>query len=272
MGIDKPFWTGSSEIAIPILGYATDCPRRGTRGERRMSTENAMKTTNLEGVVLISGGLDSTILLHHLAAKSGAQRFYCTLSFDYGQRHSRELEMARWQVAQLPAIVEHRVVDMRMLGDLLGDSESALLKTGPEVPELDRIPEADRAQPPTYVPNRNLILLSLAAAFAESRRCCTVYYGAQAHDQYGYWDCTPEFVERANSILALNRSFRVTIKAPFAAMSKAEEVRLGQRLGVNFAKTWSCYRGGTAPCGTCPTCVERRRAFETAGIADPLES
>lgn len=222
----------------------------------------------MAATVLLSGGLDSTILLHYVARQRGDGNLH-VLSFDYGQRHSRELDMARWQAAQVPSVVEHRIMDMSMLADLLGDS-SVLLKGGGPVPDLADIPHALREQPPTYVPHRNLILLSLAAAFAESRGCPRVYYGAQAQDQYGYWDCTPEFIRRANSVLALNRSVPVTIEAPFAEMSKAGEVTIGRKLGVDFARTWSCYRGQTPPCGTCPTCVERRTAFEQAGIPDPL--
>ncbi len=222
----------------------------------------------MAATILLSGGLDSTILLHHVARERGEKKLHL-LSFDYGQRHNRELDMARWQARQVPGVAEHRVADMSMLAELLGNS-SALLKTGESVPDLSEIAPAERSQPPTYVPHRNLILLSLAAAYAESRGCPSVYYGAQAHDQYGYWDCTPEFIRRANSLLSLNRSIPVTIKAPFAEMTKADEILLGQKLGVDFSKTWSCYRGGETPCGTCPTCVERCKAFNQAGIEDPL--
>lgn len=222
----------------------------------------------MAATILLSGGLDSTILLHHVAFERREEPLYL-LSFNYGQRHNRELDMARWQARQVPAVAEHRVADMSMLAELLGNS-SALLATGESVPDLSEIAPEKRAQPPTYVPHRNLILLSLAAAYAESRGCPSVYYGAQAHDQYGYWDCTPEFIQRANSLLSLNRSIPVTIKAPFAEMSKADEILIGQKLGVDFSKTWSCYRGDETPCGTCPTCVERSNAFKQAGIRDPL--
>ena len=99
----------------------------------------------------------------------------------------------------------------------------------------------------------------------------TVADGAQAQDEYGYWDCTPDFVERINAVLALNRRQPVQVCAPFVGMSKGAVVRMGLALGVDYAHTWTCYRGEERPCGTCPSCVERRRAFETAGVADPLE-
>ena len=97
-----------------------------------------------------------------------------------------------------------------------------------------------------------------------------VYYGAQALDEYGYWDCTTEFLKRVNETLSLNRRKPITVHAPFIDKKKVESVRLGMELGVNFAYTWSCYRGGAKACGTCPTCIERLKAFEEAGLKDPL--
>jgi len=125
-------------------------------------------------------------------------------------------------------------------------------------------------QPPTYVPNRNMMLLSMAVAYAEAHRIRNVFYGAQAQDEYGYWDCTSDFVDRINGVLELNRRDRVTVHAPFVGMRKAETVRLGLRLGVDFSHTWSCYRGGERACGTCPTCVERLHAFAAVGADDPI--
>jgi 7-cyano-7-deazaguanine synthase len=116
------------------------------------------------------------------------------------------------------------------------------------------------------------MLLSVAAAYAEAQGATEVFYGAQAHDEYGYWDCTADFLERINHVLALNRRYPITIHAPFVGEKKSSLVRMGLELGVDFAQTWSCYRGGDAPCGTCPTCVERAKAFAEAGVADPLVS
>lgn len=218
--------------------------------------------------VLISGGLDSTVLLHYVVKELGC-RPVLALSFRYGQKHHRELEMAQWQAQHLAGVTEHRVLDLPFFSTLAA-GKSALVDGGPEVPDLESVSRAERSQPLTYVPNRNMILLSLAAAYAEARGCRRVFYGAQAQDQYGYWDCTPEFVDRVNRVLELNRRMPVTIQAPFAGKRKAEGVRLGLRLGVDFAHTWSCYRGASRPCGQCPTCVERLRAFAEAGIEDPL--
>jgi len=217
-------------------------------------------------VVLLSGGVDSSVLVHHVARDLG--RPVHALSFDYAQRHSKELACAQWQAAAA-GIAQHRIIDLSFLGDLLKGG-SALIQGGAAVPDLDALEAEQRTQPPTYVPNRNMMLLSLAAAYAEAHGIHDVFYGAQAQDEYGYWDCTAAFLERINHVLALNRKQGVAIHAPFVTMRKAETVRRGVALGVDFAHTWSCYRGGEKACGTCPTCVERLSAFREAGIADPL--
>ncbi|MFO7976285.1 MAG: 7-cyano-7-deazaguanine synthase, partial [Candidatus Hydrogenedentota bacterium] len=148
---------------------------------------------------------------------------------------------------------------------------TSLVNGGSNVPDLAEVADADRGQPSTYVPNRNMMLLSIAAAYAEAHGAADVFYGAQAQDEYGYWDCTTEFVERLNRVLALNRRTAVIVHAPFVGMSKTESLRLGLELGVDYAHTWSCYRGGGKACGTCPTCIERLRAFREAGLPDPVE-
>lgn len=218
-------------------------------------------------VVLVSGGMDSAVLLHYVAAKLGRRPLHA-LSFNYSQRHYRELECAAWQ-AEAAGVAEHRVVDLSFFGDLLRDG-SALIAGGDAVPDLKDLGKAELGQPPTYVPNRNMTLLSVAAAYGEARKICEIFYGAQALDEYGYWDCTTAFLERINLVLALNRKEPVRIHAPFITKKKVEIVRLGMDLGVDFAHTWSCYRGGEKACGTCPTCVERLNAFREVGEADPL--
>ncbi len=219
-------------------------------------------------VVLLSGGMDSSALLHHVV-KTLDRRPVHAISCDYGQRHVRELDCAAWQALAAGA-EHHRILDVAFLGDLVKGG-SSLVHGGAEVPDLASVAAPDREQPSTYVPNRNLILLALAAAYAEARGITDVYYGAQAQDEYGYWDCTAEFVERLNQVLALNRRAPIVVHAPFAAMRKAESLRLGLDLGVDYGHTWSCYRGEGKACGTCPTCVERLNAFREVGIADPLD-
>jgi 7-cyano-7-deazaguanine synthase len=218
-------------------------------------------------VVLLSGGMDSTTLLHYVIRECGSHYVHA-LSFNYGQRHSRELDCARWQ-ADAAKVASHRVIDITFFGDLVKQG-TALVAGGYEVPDLDDVAPDQRDQPPTYVPNRNMMLLSMAAAFAEAHDIPDVYYGAQAQDEYGYWDCTATFIHRLNNVLALNRREAVTVRAPFAEMSKSAALRIGLALGVDYSHTWSCYRGDGLACGTCPTCVERLKAFDEAGIPDPL--
>jgi 7-cyano-7-deazaguanine synthase len=221
-----------------------------------------------KAVVLLSGGLDSTTLLHHVVRQRGAGEVYA-LSFLYGQKHQRELEAATWQ-ARVVGVKAHDIVDMGFF-ESLTTGASALTDRAIEVPRLQDMTEASLSQPLTYVPNRNIILLSLAAAYAEAKGVQDVYYGAQSQDRYGYWDCTQEFLDRMNAVLSLNRRKGVRIHAPFVAMSKAQELALGLEMGVDYAHTWTCYRGDTFPCGECPACVERRAAFASAGVPDPLE-
>lgn len=227
-----------------------------------------MTTAISPAVVLLSGGMDSSVLVHHVARAMGACPVYA-LSYHYGQRHSRELECAQWQARQA-GVAAHQVIDIRFMGEMLKGG-TTLVHDGADVPDLAALAPEDMAQPPTYVPNRNMMLLSIAAAFAEAHQVYDVYYGAQAQDEYGYWDCTRDFLQRVNAVLALNRRRPVTIHAPFVDRKKADIVRHGLELGVDFAHTWSCYRGAERPCGTCPTCVERLKAFAEAGVADPLE-
>lgn len=218
-------------------------------------------------VVLLSGGMDSTVLLHYVV-----QELRCApvhgLSFDYGQRHDRELDAAQWQAARA-GIAAYHVIDVSFVAGLV-KSGTTLVRGGEEVPDLSDLAEESLDQPPTYVPNRNMILLSIAAAYAEAHGIRDVYYGAQAHDEYGYWDCTRDFLDRINAVLSLNRRNAVQIRAPFVDKKKHELVTLGHSLGVDFAHTWSCYRGGAEACGVCPTCHERLKAFREAGFADPL--
>jgi 7-cyano-7-deazaguanine synthase len=220
-------------------------------------------------VVLLSGGLDSSTLLHYVTRRLGCPAVHA-LSFAYGQKHGRELDMARRQ-AERAGAKTHRIVDLSVLAALSGGA-SALTDAGLAIPDLADLDARQRGQPSTYVPHRNLILLALAAAYAESCGLADVFYGAQAQDAYGYWDCTVDFVGRMNDLLALNPGRAVVIHAPFTQWPKANVVRLGLELGVDYAITWTCYRGGRRPCGTCPSCGERREAFRQVGVPDPLEA
>ena len=218
-------------------------------------------------VVLLSGGMDSSTLLHYVKGRLAVASVHA-LSFDYGQKHSRELEAAAWQ-AENAGVERHEVIDVSFIKELVARG-SALTDERVEVPRLACLGSEQRRQPPTYVPNRNMILLSLAAAYAESHGLCDLFYGAQAQDEYGYWDCTRKFLDGINKVLSLNRRQPVTVHAPFIGMRKAEVLKLGLELGVDFGRTWSCYRGGARPCDACPTCVERAKAFRELAVGDPL--
>jgi 7-cyano-7-deazaguanine synthase len=226
-----------------------------------------MMTTS--AVVLLSGGVDSTTLLHFVARWLGVSAVHA-LSFRYGQKHARELEMARWQ-ARAVGVAEHRVMDLSGMAELTRGG-SALTDPALAVPDMAAIPESQRTQPPTYVPNRNMVFLALAAAYAESVGVADIYYGAQQQDEYGYWDCTETFVERLNNVLALNRKTPIRAHAPFVGMNKAAVVKIGLELGVDYNHTWTCYRGGENPCGRCPACVERERAFAIGGVRPGIDT
>jgi len=221
-----------------------------------------------KAVVLLSGGLDSSTLLHYVSRRLGVPAIDA-LSFVYGQKHRRELEAARFQ-ARAAGAASHRILDLSGFAALVRGG-SALTDPEREVPDLAAIDEAERSQPPTYVPNRNMVLLAVAAAFAESIGAADVFYGAQAQDEYGYWDCTPEFVGTINAALALNRRNRIRVRAPFVNMTKSEVLKIGLEMGVDYAHTWTCYRGLEHPCGVCASCVERAAAFRGRGVRDPLE-
>ena len=216
-----------------------------------------------DAVAIISGGMDSVTLLHYLIKREGIKP--SVLTYTYGQKHSKEVEYARFNV-ELVGCDDHQVVDLSLLVPAF--ESSALVSTAVAIPNIGEV-EGD-PQPPTYVPNRNMIFLAIAAAYAETRNVSDIYYGAQAHDLYGYWDTTPDFVKRLNAVFQLNRKNRIQINTPFVHYSKADILRLGFELGVDYAKTWSCYQGGDVACGTCPNCAERLQAFEEVGIPDPL--
>ncbi len=224
-------------------------------------------STPRSATVLLSGGMDSSVLLYHVAREIQCPEIHA-LSFNYGQRHSRELACAAAQARRV-GVQDHRVMDITFMGALIQQG-SALINGGQDVPDLSSLTARELEQPPTYVPNRNMMLLSMAAAYAESHGMTDVYYGAQAQDEYGYWDCTRDFLSRINDVLVLNRRKPVTIHGPFINKSKAEIVAIGLKLKVDFTQTWTCYRGGEHACGTCPTCVERLNAFNANKVADPI--
>lgn len=207
--------------------------------------------------------MDSVTLLYYLIKVKGRQP--AVISFKYGQKHVKEVILAG-EHARLLGLTDHFVCDLSPMHDLF--KTSALVSSDLAVPTMQQV--LGDSQPVTYVPNRNMIFLSLAAAYAESHAASEVFYGAQKHDLYGYWDTTLEFLEQINHVYRLNRKTPIRIEAPFVTFSKADILREGFALGVDYGKTWSCYQGDSVACGICPTCAERLAAFKEVGKTDPI--
>ena len=210
-------------------------------------------------VVLLSGGIDSVTLLRSVH-RTHAVRM--ALSFDYGARHNHcELPFAAWQAAQIG--VTHATVPLQ---DAFRNMRSALLSGGDPIPD-GHYAEATMQQ--TVVPFRNGILLSIAAGIAESIGAQALAIAAHAGDHAIYPDCRPPFIEAMRRAIECGTYAGITILCPFQSETKADIIRHGHALGVDFSQTWSCYKGGEHHCGTCGTCVERREAFLLAGVNDP---
>lgn len=214
-------------------------------------------------VLIVSGGMDSVTLAH----KYHAEGFELVLlSFDYGQRHKKELDLAKACADRLGGV--HHVVDLSNITKLLPGS--SLTDAAVEVPEGHYAAESMKA---TVVPNRNAIMLSIAWAHAVAIGADVVAFGAHGGDHFIYPDCRPDFfLSLGEAFMQGNEGFgdpRLHLEAPFIQVDKTEVVRIGATLNVPFEDTWSCYKGEEAHCGKCGTCVERKEAFALAGVADP---
>lgn len=216
----------------------------------------------MKAIAIVSGGMDSVTLAYLLASRGYTLHL---LSFNYGQRHVRELEYAARCAADLGA--QHTIIDLSSITPLL--SGSALTDN------ID-VPEGHYAAPNmrlTVVPNRNAIMLAIAYAVAVAEGATMVATGVHAGDHPIYPDCRPEFIAAFDAMeLHATDGYAADglhLYAPFVHMSKAEIVALGASLFVPYEHTWSCYKGDEAHCGVCGTCVERREAFVLAGVADP---
>ena len=222
-----------------------------------------------KAVCLLSGGLDSSTCLG-VARREGHECY--ALTFDYGQRHRIELEAAT-RVAKFFGVRKMRIVkiDMRAFG-------ASALTSDLEVPKGRSGEEVQAGIPITYVPARNTIFLAFALAWAEVLECSDIFIGVNAIDYSGYPDCRPEFIEAfermANLATKAGVEGRTAIRihTPLIQLSKADIVRLGAEVGVDFALTHSCYDPDPAgrPCGSCDSCALRRKGFDEAGVRDPL--
>jgi len=236
-----------------------------------------------KAVVILSGGLDSTVLTYYVRNK--LHRDVTAISFDYGQRQSVELSCARTTCDKLG--IQHHVISLGFLQPLLAKVCSNLKGSTIDVPDVEDI--LGHPQPVTYVPNRNALMLNMSVTIAEAIGAEEVYIGLQCHDLYGYWDTTPEFLSRVNGVFDLNREHKIKVIAPFIDWNKAKEIQLGTELGVPFEDTWTCYNPqwvntdtgavqvhGMKPkkqvaCGKCGACAERLKNFELCNIVDPVE-
>lgn len=210
-------------------------------------------------VVLVSGGMDSVTALYHAAQD---HEIVAALSFDYGSKHNhRELPFAAWHCKGLE--VRHQVVNLPIINELF---QSDLLRSGGDIPEGHY--EADSMKQ-TVVPFRNGILLSIAAGYAESVEAGGLVIAAHSGDHAIYPDCREEFMRPMAEAIEAGTYADLKIIRPFIDQRKEEIAAIGADLGIDFSQTWSCYKGGEEHCGKCGTCVERKEAFEIAGVVDP---
>jgi 7-cyano-7-deazaguanine synthase len=223
-----------------------------------------MITMIKKAIILFSGGLDSTTCLA-IAKRQGFQCY--TLSFSYGQKHQVEVERAR-ELAAKYGVVEHKVL-MLPIGDLGG---SSLTDKQLEVADY----QADQSIPATYVPARNTIFLSFALAFGEVIGAQDIFIGANHIDYSGYPDCRPDYLKAFEDMAGLatkagREGVRFNIHAPLLSLNKADIIREGSRLGVDYGLTISCYRANAKgeACGSCDSCTFRKIGFIEAGIPDP---
>ena len=215
--------------------------------------------TQKDSVIIYSGGLDSTTLLYE-----ERERVALAVTFDYGSNHAaREIACARFHCARLG--IEHVVIDLAFFKQHFS---SSLLSGAADIPDGNYDEENMKS---TVVPFRNGIMLSIACGLAESRGLKRVLIANHGGDHAIYPDCRPQFVDAMNAAMQAGTYEGVQLAAPYTNISKADIIRRGARLGIDYGATYSCYRGGEHHCGTCGTCTERREAFREAGIPDPTK-
>ncbi len=221
----------------------------------------------MKAVILLSGGLDSSTVLY----QAKADQFECyAISFDYQQRHQRELESAL-QISREVGVIAHQVVKF----DLTLWGGSALTDNSLELPRDRSLADMSQDIPITYVPARNTIFLSFALAYAEALNASRIYLGVNALDYSGYPDCRGDYLDAMQEVFRLGtkqgrEGQPIEIIAPLLHLKKTEIIELGNKLGVPWQKTWSCYAGGEEACGVCDSCRLRLAAFQELGLNDPL--
>lgn len=220
-----------------------------------------------KAVSVLSGGLDSTILTYLLVDRYGRDNVVA-LSFNYGQKQGIELQKAETTCNKLG--IQHKIIDISFLGEIVSPMCANIKGTDVEMPTIRDV--LGDPQPPTYVPYRNMILNSIAFSFAEANDCQAVFSGLQVHDEYGYWDTSRQFIDNMNAVSTLNRMHAITFEAPFAEMSKYQEIEIAKTLNVPFEDTMTCYNPtDDVACGKCPSCSERIQNFILAKTKDPCK-
>lgn len=219
----------------------------------------------VDEVIIFSGGMDSGMLLWW-RLKLG--KSVAVLSVNYGQRHDKELSYAESFLAHceehFDIQIPFQLADLRSITHLMGNSSQTDMKIA--VPHGHYAAENMKL---TVVPNRNMIMLSVAMGWAITLKAPKLLYGAHSGDHTIYPDCRPEFVQALAQAMKIADWHEVVLEAPFQNLSKADMCALGMALGVPYEMTWSCYQGGAEPCGKCGACNERRESFEFAGVPDP---
>jgi 7-cyano-7-deazaguanine synthase len=213
-----------------------------------------------KAVVIFSGGMDSFTILNKVIEQGDIPY---ALSFNYGQRHKKELDYAARACGILG--INHKIIDISAINELIGGSS---LTDDIDVPE-GHYEEDSMKQ--TVVPNRNMILLSMAVGYAVSIDAPEVYYGAHSGDHAIYPDCRPQFVDAMNNVCAIANYESVVIKTPYLHNSKIEILADGLKMGLDYGLTWTCYNGQEKACGQCGACQERLEAFEKNNATDPLD-
>ncbi len=229
-----------------------------------------LPTTDKKVLAVLSGGLDSSVMTMLLVEKYGKENVVA-LSYNYGQKQKEELKCAKTLCGILG--VSHKILDLGILGEIAKPISANIGGTDVAMPTIKDV--LGDPQPKTYVPFRNMILLSLTMAQAEASNASHVFTGLQVHDEYGYWDTSQRFVDSMNAVAAQNRTHKVTIMAPFSLLSKHQEIEICKELDkVHLLKyTLTCYNPDLQgrSCGKCPSCAERVQNFMKSGIADPIE-
>jgi protein ExsB len=212
-----------------------------------------------DSIIIVSGGLDSITLLY-----DKAETIALAISFDYGQNHSKkELPYAEYHCQKLG--IPHITIPLTFMHQYF---KSSLLEGAEAIPEGHYEEENMKS---TVVPFRNGIMLAIATGIAESHELKRVYIANHGGDHIIYPDCRPEFIDAMDKATSAGTFVDVRVEAPYTNISKADIVRRGAALGIDYAKTWSCYKGSEIHCGKCGTCVERKEAFADAGVEDPTE-